>query len=192
MTQAAARKCKLTFLWASAGRPSEPAGLHLDSFEFNSDLGVFEVEVIQSKVSKMKKMILLPSVDRHLDVYLALSDYLSLHPNRKPYSDGDTCWLFTDLHDLKCPSSRMTDYVKALQGEAGGGAKEYHAVSPPGMPLGLTANGVRPGVINLLARKMPMEFVTATTGQSITGITSMGEYLDIGRRHVRSRRAPAS
>ena len=178
--EAAARKFAITVAYQISGRTSEAAWVTLDAMEWDGHFNCLIAEVPQSKTVKLKIAAFFAGVNQHRCFFTALGDNLAL--NRPPPSEDNVDWLLPDLHAV-CPKpgKRLGSYLKALLPRDRGGAATYARYAVANLPDDVSGAGLRPGVINALAAKMPADFVTAMTGHDTTGLSSLYEYLDPDR-----------
>ena len=90
--------------------------------------------------------------------------------------------MFPDLVGVKSPGTSVGGYIKALLPEErrGGAAvpKAYAGFAASSLPEGANAAGIRAGAANSLHASMPISFACTTTGHTMTGLTSLFEYVD--------------
>ena len=132
----------------------------------------------QSKTSKPKLCALIAGASRHSCWFAALAQSLTL--NRIPvYEPAKSAWIFPKLQQGKYHGTVLGSYIKALQpAQADGGLVKYKDVAVPGLPVGVSAASIRPGVCNTLVSNMPVEIAIANTGHTLTSVSVNFEYVD--------------
>ena len=179
----ATRRLGLATAWHSGGRSSESACITWDTgLEYDEEMqGVF-AEIKQSKISKAKLIVFVAGADRHCDWFLALGDYMTLHPPAL-YNSDEPSWMIPELHGTSSPGTKLGDWLKALRPLAKGGTTGYagKGYSVPSLPDNVNAGGIRPGVSNFLSKYMPAELVCHMTGHDFRGASALYEYVDADR-----------
>jgi len=147
-----------------------------DSAWMSSYFNTLNVEVPQSKTSKTKVWSMIAGRSRHLCAILAMGDHFIMQSVPPMYYAGQVTWIFPDLIQLKCPGTKIGDYLKALMvGDQGAAKYKDHRVAS--LPAGASAAGLRPGAVNMMAAAMPLEFAVHITGHEAKG-GAFFEYLD--------------
>ena len=172
------RKLGLAQTFFVAGRASEGAWLSWNGLTWDAHFNCLVVEVPQSKVAKEKLVALVPGASRHDDWFLAFGDYMVVVHDAVYDPDGHN-FLIPEIARLQRPGSTLGDWLRDLLPVSEGGTGSYVLV--PSLPARPTAGGMRPAVCNMLAAKMPPEFVIHTTGHHMEKISALYEYLDPSR-----------
>ena len=120
--EAATRRLGLASAWHSAGRSSESACITWDTaLQYDEEMQAVYVEVKQSKISKAKLIAFVAGADRHCDWFLALGDYMTMHPPTL-YNSDEPSWMIPELHETGSPGQKLGDWLKALRPLGKGGA----------------------------------------------------------------------
>ena len=178
--EAPTRKLAIWTLWASVGRSSETSTVTWDGLEWDEEMqGVF-VEIIQSKVGRIKLIVFVAGADRHSCFFLHLADYMA---SRRPpvYNSDKPAWLIPELHDTSTPAKKLGSYFKDLLPRLRGGAAFFAKVAVGILPDGVSAAGVRPGGCNMLAKYLPGELIAHVSGHEFKGTSALYEYIDADR-----------
>ena len=181
--EAATRRLGLASAWHSAGRSSESACITWDTaLQYDEEMQAVYVEVKQSKISKAKLIAFVAGADRHCGWFLALGDYMTMHPPTL-YNSDEPSWMIPELHETGSPGQKLGDWLKALRPLGKGGAAAYagKGYSVPSLPDNANAGGIRPGVSNMLSKYMPGELVAHMTGHDFRGASALYEYVDADR-----------
>ena len=180
---AATRRLGLQSAWHSGGRSSESACITWDNaLQYDEEMQAVYVEIKQSKISKAKLIAFVAGADRHCDWFLALGDYMAMHPPSL-YDSEEPSWMIPELHVTSSPGTKLGDWLKALRPSSKGGAAGYagKGYSVPLLPDNVNAGGIRPGVSNMLSKYMPGELVVHMTGHDLRGTSALYEYVDADR-----------
>ena len=171
--EAAMRKLGIKTLWRSGGRASEAGWLNWDNIYWDDFFECAFIDVLQTKVAKLKKIALIAGNCRQSCWFLDLADHLALG-SQSEYKVDEASWLFPELQAVKQPGTKLGSWMKAL---VIGGSTEYDPCDE--LPVDICAGSVRPGVCNMLATMMPAEFVVHTTGHELkNAMSSLWEYID--------------
>ena len=172
--EAATRKFAIGQTYRSAGRAGESAFQTIDAMEWSQEDTCVFMEVGQMKTAKVKISAMVAGACRHLCFFLDMADYLATHvlPTHKAW---EATFIFPGMQDSEC-GRKVGEFIKAVLPRARNGQKKYADFAVTSLPQNPTAGGIRPACINLLVRKMPIEFVKATTGHAESG--AIDEYID--------------
>ena len=176
---AATRKLAIKTTWRMAGRGGEAAALAFTGLKWNGHFKTVFIESPQSKPSKLKMCPFPAGISRHADWLIDLADHLVHNKGATLYSTGQKCWVFPDLQPANGASTKVSNYIKAMQPKGRAGAQvTYEKFSVPSLPPHPTAAGIRPGAADMMASCVPAELVVHLTGHDLTGMSALFEYLD--------------
>lgn len=182
-SEAATRRLGLQSAWHSGGRSSESACITWDTaLQYDEEMQAVYVEIKQSKISKAKLIAFVAGADRHCDWFLALADYMIMHPPLI-YNTDEPSWMIHELHGTSSPGTKLGDWLRALRPLDKGGAAGYAGKGffVPSLHENVNAGGIRPGVSNMLSKYMPGELVAHMTGHDFRGVSALYEYVDADR-----------
>ena len=188
--EAAARKLAIKTAWRAAGRGGESSFISYGGLKWNDLYETTVVEAPQSKTSKLKLVPLVAGADRHSDWLIDFGDNLVLARGsilwKNPDDESKKCWLLPDMVGPGSSSTKLSNYIKALQPEGRAGSLvRYAGVAcpwivddePVDLPPQPTAAGIRPGASDTLAMHVPAELAVHTTGHDLTNLSALWEYL---------------
>ena len=174
---AAKRKLLLYSLWLSAGRTNECCFLSFDSLRLDAHFRAVQVEIIQFKTSKAKKVAFMagPNADRcwftHLGDMLAM-DRVPTH--RLEYAN----LMFSDYQG-KAPNQGVGRIIKDMNFRDNGANEKFRAIANAAgvdLPAGAAAAGIRQGACTELSI-LPVHQAIATSGHEMGGICKYYEYV---------------
>ena len=114
-TEAATRRLGLSSAWHSGGRSSESACITWDTaLQWDEEMQAVYVEIKQSKISEPKLIAFVAGADRHCDWFLALGDYMTMHPP-PVYNSDEPAWMIPELHGTSSPGTKLGDWLKAMR-----------------------------------------------------------------------------
>jgi hypothetical protein len=156
--------------------------------KWNVLFGLLCVECPQPKVGKMKLIPIPAGVDKDVDWTLAFGDYLCMQRGCMVWEPNDKkkIYLLTDLikekadgtQDITGASTKISNYIKAVQPRERGGAAAYEKVAIDTLPPQPTAAGFRHGVVDTLCLSIPAELAIHNTGHDGEKLSALWNYLD--------------
>lgn len=117
----------------------------------------------QPKTHKVKQGMWVASANPYECMFTSFGEYLHHHKHRPNYEVfGGHNFLFPDLARSRSPAAQVTGWLKDILDDKSA-----------------TANGVRPGVANHLAKFMPADFIACITGHEMRWGSALYDYLDV-------------
>ena len=180
--ESAVRSCLLIATWQTAGRTTECVYLSYDNMFWDRQFCCIEVEIVQYKTSKVKRLPLVASANHHMCFFTRLGDMLALERTVSYRPDDMGSWLFPKFQSKDQAGAAINRILKDVDVRQ---ENAKHKVEAKASKLEFAANAtvvgasVRPGAISTLYADIPANQVVCTSGHDMSGDSKMFGYVDV-------------
>ena len=168
--ESAVRSCLLIATWQTAGRTTECVYLSYDNMFWDRQFCCIEVEIVQYKTSKVKRLPLVASANHHMCFFTRLGDMLALERTVSYRPDDMGSWLFPKFQSKDQAGAAINRILKDVDVRQ---ENAKHKVEAKASKLEFAANAtvvgasVRPGAISTLYADIPANQVVCTSGHDM-------------------------